>query len=66
MFFVGGIDQNLVLYKDSTVIKLMTTYCNSEDEDLNKFAKKLLNSIENLNTLENNVLHSVENVQIKD
>lgn len=54
------------MYKDSTVIKLVTTYCNSDDEDLNEFAKKLLYSIENISTFEIDILHSVENVQIKD
>jgi len=46
LFFVGGISQKkLVLYKNSTFIKLVTTHCNSVDEDIQILAKKLLYSI---------------------
>lgn len=46
LFFVGGIGQKqLVLYKNSTFIKLVTTHCNSVDEDIQILAKKLLYSI---------------------
>ncbi|KAE9537611.1 hypothetical protein AGLY_006634 [Aphis glycines] len=42
----GGINQKqLVLYKNSTFIKLVTTHCNSVDEDIQILAKKLLYSI---------------------
>lgn len=42
----GGINQKqLVLYKNSTFIKLVTTHCNSVDEDIKILAKKLLYSI---------------------
>jgi len=46
LFFSGGIGQKqLVLYKNPTFIKLVTTHCNSDDEDIQILAKKLLYSI---------------------
>lgn len=65
----GGISQNqLVLYKNSTFIKLVTTHCNSIDEDIQILAKKLLYSInEDLNESEIVGSNTVEdNVQIKE
>lgn len=35
-------EKQLVLYKSSNFIKLVTTYCDNVDEDLNKQAKQLL------------------------
>lgn len=44
--YAGKIDQkHLVLYKSSNFIKLVTTYCDSIDEDITKQAKQLLYSI---------------------
>lgn len=53
-FFIGGISQkHLVLYKNLTFIKLVTTYTNSVDEDINNLAKKLVYCInEDINTPE--------------
>ncbi|VVC40147.1 Hypothetical protein CINCED_3A018015 [Cinara cedri] len=60
--------KQLVLYKSSTFIELLNTYCNSVDEDINQLAKKLLCSInENINESENDIMHSLEdNLQIKN
>lgn len=45
-FFVGGLGQEqLVLYKNLTFVKLVTTHCNSKDEDIRNLAKKLLDTI---------------------
>lgn len=63
LFFVGGISQKqLVLYKNSTFIKLVTTHCNSIDEDIQILAKKLLYSInEDINEPEIVGSRTVEN-----
>lgn len=49
-------------------IQLVTTYCNSADEDINILAKKLLYSVnEDINITEIDILHSIEeNLEIKD
>ncbi|XP_015371329.1 PREDICTED: uncharacterized protein LOC107166977 [Diuraphis noxia] len=65
----GGIGQKqLVLYKNSTFIKLVTTHCNSDDEDIQTLAKKLLYSInEDITESEVVGLNTMEdNVQIKE
>lgn len=69
LFFVGGVGQKqLVLYKNSTFIKLVTTHCNSVDEDIQILAKKLLYSInEDINESEIAGSKTVEdNIQIKE
>lgn len=69
LFFVGGISKKqLVLYKNQTFMKLVTTYCSNNDEDISILAKQLLYSInEVINISENDVSLSIEeNLQIKD
>uniref|UniRef100_A0A2S2NU52 Rap1 GTPase-GDP dissociation stimulator 1-B n=1 Tax=Schizaphis graminum TaxID=13262 RepID=A0A2S2NU52_SCHGA len=66
----GGISQKqLVLYKNSTFIKLVTTHCNSDDEDIKTLAKKLLFSI-NEDIYESEIVGSKSaednNIHIKD
>lgn len=58
IFVVGGIDQKqLVLYKTSTFIKLVTSYTTSVDEDINKLAKNLLCLINDNIDNDNDVLY---------
>jgi len=70
LYFLGGIGQKqLVLYKNSTFIKLVTTHCNSVDEDIQILAKKLLYSI-NEDIIESEIVVGLktmeDNVQIKE
>lgn len=68
-FFLGGMsDKQLILYKHSSFIKLVTTHCNSVNEEIKVLAKKLLFTInEDIHSIEIDVLYSVdENLQIKD
>ncbi|XP_025418449.1 uncharacterized protein LOC112689130 [Sipha flava] len=62
----GGINQRqLLLYKNSTFIKQVTTYCSSDDEDISLKAKKLLYCIDEYISEEFDVTQSVEdNLQI--
>lgn len=69
-FFLGGISQKqLVLYKNSTFVKLVTAHCNSVDEDIQTLAKKLLYSI-NEDITESEIVGGLkameDNVQIKE
>lgn len=66
--FLGGISQKqLVLYKNSTFIKQVTTYCSSIDEDISLVAKKLLYSIDENLLSEIDLVQSVEDkLQIID
>lgn len=59
---IGEIGQkHLILYKSSNFIKLVTTYCNSVDEDITKQAKQLLYSInEDINIPEIDILNLEE------
>jgi len=70
LYFLGGISQKLlVLYKNSTFVKLVTTHCISVDEDIQTLAKKLLYSI-NEDIIESEIIGELkameDNVQIKD
>lgn len=68
-FFLGGMSNNqLVLYKHSSFIKIVTTHCNNVNEEIKVLAKKLLYTInEDIHSIETDILHSVnENLQIKD
>lgn len=66
IFVLGRISQRqLILYKNSTFITQVTTYCNSDDEDIKLKAKKLLYYIDKNIISEIDVIQSVEdNLQI--
>lgn len=68
-FFLGGMSHTqLALYTNSSFIKLVTTHCNSVNEEINVLAKNLLFTInEDIHSIEMDVLYSIdENLQIQD
>lgn len=61
-------EKQLVLYKTSTFIKLITAHCNNANEEIRGLANKLLNSInEDIVLSETDVSRLIEsNLQIKN